>query len=129
MSLAEETLAAQLESDRIFFEREVQFAPEDWCLSMGFVTPTGRPKRWRADFMVGQNFAWPVRGRFLVECDGGSWVGGRHVTGTGFESDLEKLNAAALLGFRVLRFTPSMIADGRALAVIRAALGLAEKAA
>ena len=41
-----------------------------------------------------------------------------------FEGDLEKLNAAALLGYRVLRFTPAMVNDERALTVIRQALGI-----
>jgi very-short-patch-repair endonuclease len=63
---------------------------------------------------------WPI----LIEIDGGSWVAGRHTRGKGFEADMEKLNAAALLGYRVLRFTPAMVEDGRALEVIRQALGL-----
>ena len=113
MSDAETLLAVQLEQAGIPFEREYRFAP---------------PRRWRADFMFGPNFAWPVRGRYLVEIDGGSWVAGRHTRGKGFEADLEKLNAAALLGYRVLRFTPAMVDDGRALAVIQQALGL-ERAA
>jgi very-short-patch-repair endonuclease len=76
--------------------------------------------------MVGQNYAWPVRGRFLIEVDGGSWVGGRHNTGAGFAKDLEKLNAAAELGYRVLRFTPQMINDGSALEQIRRILSSKE---
>jgi hypothetical protein len=67
--------------------------------------------------------AWPVRGRYLIEIDGGAWTNGRHVRGKGFAADLVKLNAAALMGFRVLRFTPAMVEDGTALAVIRQALG------
>lgn len=112
-STPELTLAAQLEQDHIAFEREFRFHPE---------------RRWRSDFMVGPNMAWPVRGRYLIEIDGGAWTQGRHVRGKGFEADLEKLNAAALLGYRVLRFTPAMVEDGRALAVIRQALGLEQGA-
>lgn len=104
MSPAETLLAVQLEQAGIPFEREYKFHPD---------------RRWRADFMVGQNFAWPVRGRYLIEVDGGSWNGGRHVSGAGFEKDLEKLNAAAELGYRVLRFTPRMVNDGSALELIR----------
>ena len=70
--------------------------------------------------MIGQNYAWRVRGRFLIEIDGGSWLPkGRHTTGAGFEKDAEKLNAAAELGYRVLRFTPRMVNDGTALEQIR----------
>lgn len=112
-STAELLLATQLEQAGIPFEREVKFHPE---------------RKWRADFMVGQNFAWPVRGRYLIEIDGGAWTQGRHTRGAGFEGDLEKLNAAALLGYRVLRFTPAMVEDGRALAVIRQAPGLEQGA-
>jgi hypothetical protein len=101
-------LAEQLRQAGIPFEEEFRFAP---------------PRRWRSDFLVGQNMAWPVRGRFLIEVDGGAYVAGRHTRGAGFEADLEKLNAAALLGYRILRFTPAMVQDGRALAVIRQALG------
>jgi|SRR3990167_657357 len=66
------------------FVREFQFCPS---------------RRWRADY------AWPGHG-LLVEIDGGVWTQGRHTRGAGFTSDQEKMNAAALLGFSVLRFQP-----------------------
>ena len=45
--------------------------------------------------------------RLAVEVDGGVWKagGGRH----GKDSDREKLNFAAALGWRVMRFSPAMI--------------------
>ena len=49
-----------------------------------------------------------------VEVEGGVWTGGRHTRGKGFEADCEKYNAATERGWRVLRVTPKMIADGRA---------------
>lgn len=107
MSAAETLLAAQLEQAGIPFEREFRFHPE---------------RKWRADFMVGQNYAWPVRGRFLIEVDGGAYVGGRHTRGPTFEADCEKHTAAAILGFRVIRVTPRQVEDGRALEWIRQAL-------
>ena len=113
-SEAELLLSVQLEQAGIPFEAEVKFHPD---------------RRWRADFMIGQNFAWPVRGRFLIEVDGGSYVAGRHTRGAGFEKDAEKLNAAAELGFRVLRYTPRMVNDGTALEQIRRILSLEERAA
>lgn len=75
-------------------------------------------RKWRFDA------AWRVR-RVAVEIDGGTWTGGRHTTGAGFERDLEKLNAATLAGWRVFRFTTEMVdpKDGRALAVLERALG------
>jgi very-short-patch-repair endonuclease len=73
------------------------------------------PRRWRFDL------AWPDR-RIAVEMEGGTWNGGRHVRGRGYEADCEKYNAAALHGWTVLRFTSDMIRDGRALNAIRCAL-------
>ena len=74
------------------------------------------PRKWRADL------AWPDA-MLLVEVDGGSWVGGRHVSGVGFEADLEKINAAQIAGYRVLRFTPRMVRDGVALEMIERIVG------
>ena len=118
-SAAETLLAEQLRQANIPFEAEFPFAK-----TLG--------RRWRADFFV--KSAWMVRNshgesveiaaeQLLVEIDGGAYVAGRHTRGAGFAADMEKLNAAALLGYRVLRFTPAMVDDGRALAVIRQALG------
>ena len=49
--------------------------------------------------------------------------GGRHNTGKGIEKDAEKYNEAALLGWKVLRFTSDMIQDGRAIETICKAFG------
>ena len=72
-------------------------------------------RAWRFDF------SWPDR---LIACEieGGVWSRGRHVRGQGFIDDCEKLNAAALLGWRVFRFPESMLNDGTALRVMREAL-------
>ena len=104
MSDLERTLAWQLRAAGIAYEQEVCFAP---------------PRKWRADF------AFPAA-RLLVECEGGVWTGGRHVTGAGFVADIAKYNAAALAGFRLIRVTGDMIADGRALALIEQALAATE---
>ena len=65
--------------------------------------------------------AWPDR-MLAVEIDGGTWSGGRHTRGSGYEKDCEKLNEAALLGWTVLRFTSNMVCDGRAMETTREAL-------
>jgi hypothetical protein len=60
-------------------------------------------RRWRFDF------AWPAL-KVAVECDGGqhsSYGGGRHNT----DADREKLNAAAAMGWRVLRFSRTQLED------------------
>ena len=72
-------------------------------------------RRWRWDL------SWPAE-RVAVECDGGTWKGGRHSQGTGFESDCEKANEGQLLGWLVLRATTNQVKDGRALAWIERAL-------
>ncbi len=57
-------------------------------------------RRWRFDW------AWP-ESMLAVEIDGGQWVrgGGRHNS----DKDREKLNAAALNGWRMLRFSGGML--------------------
>ena len=57
-------------------------------------------RRWRFDW------AWPAA-KLAVEIDGGQWVkrGGRHTS----DADREKLNAAAVAGWRVLRFSGGML--------------------
>lgn len=59
-------------------------------------------RRWRFDY------AWPEY-LVAVELEGGVWSNGRHVRPKGFEGDCEKYNAAAVRGWRVLRFTYSML--------------------
>jgi hypothetical protein len=120
-SLAEQTLAAQLEQAGIPFEREYAFAAPR--------------RRWRADFAILEVVGWngPTKvwrpKRLLVEIDGGGFIGGRHSRGQGVANDAEKQSAAAILGYRVIRATPAQVADGSCLSWIQQALGLTEVAA
>jgi very-short-patch-repair endonuclease len=73
--------------------------------SMGLPAPVLEYKfhptrKWRFDY------AWPEL-RIALEVEGGVWTGGRHTRGSGFLKDVKKYNAAAALGWRVLRCTPS----------------------
>ena len=70
---------------------------------------------WRADF------AWPSA-MVLAEYEGGIYTGGRHTRGKAFEADCVKYNTAALLGFRVLRFTHDLVKNGTALQMTEQAL-------
>jgi very-short-patch-repair endonuclease len=101
MSELEETLAMQMRVAGLPEpEREAMLIP-------------GR--RFRCDF------AWPEH-RLVAECEGGIWSKGRHVTGGGYERDCRKYNRLTLLGWRVLRFTRSMIDDGEAVRMIEEAM-------
>jgi very-short-patch-repair endonuclease len=81
-------------------------------------------RKWKADF------AWPEARLFpsnelapiMLEVEGGTWGGGRHVRGDGYANDCEKYNAAVTLGWRVLRVTSEMVNDGRAIRVLKAIL-------
>lgn len=72
-------------------------------------------RRWRFDF------AWPSI-RVAVEVEGGTWVRGRHTSGSGYAADLDKYNSAALAGWLVVRVTTGMVDDGRALQWVADAL-------
>lgn len=65
------------------FETEYRFAP---------------PRRWRFDI------AW-VDKKVALEYDGGIFIAGRHTRGMGYTRDVEKLNTACVMGWRVLRCT------------------------
>lgn len=72
-------------------------------------------RKWRFDL------AWPLHW-LAVECDGATWAGGRHTSGSGFQKDCEKMNEAVILGWRVLRVTSGQIRSGEALKWIERAL-------
>ena len=75
----------------------------DWALEYRF-HPT---RRWRFDIALPQE-------KIAIEQEGGLWIRGRHNRASGYISDLEKYNAAVLLGWRVLRYTPQQIKAGLA---------------
>lgn len=92
-SVGEVTLAMHLRGCKINFEQEYKFHPE---------------RKWRADFFItGTNI--------LIEVEGGIWSGGRHTRAKGYLGDLEKYNAAAILGFKVLRFDTQQVKSGLAI--------------
>lgn len=99
MSDLEDKFLAQIrEAELPAPEREVAFAK-----SIG--------RRWRFDL------AWPDR-LLAAEVEGGTWAGGRHTRGSGFEKDCEKYNTAVEMGWAVVRFTSTMINSGAALATL-----------
>mgnify|MGYP001589451103 CR=1 FL=1 len=72
-------------------------------------------RKWRFDF------AW-IDERLALEVDGGVWSGGKHGRGSGIVKDHEKQNAAAVLGWRILRITPRQLTDPATAALVRDAL-------
>ena len=70
-------------------------------------------RKWRADLCWPND--WP---KLIVEIEGGAWTQGRHTRGAGFIADMEKYNEAAIMGYRLLRFTPAQVKSGEALTVI-----------
>ena len=67
-----------------------------------------KPRKFRFDI------CWPER-RVAVEVDGGTWTGGRHVSGAGYERDCVKINAATERGWSVYRYTSGMVKSDEAI--------------
>jgi hypothetical protein len=103
ISQGEEDMADLLYAEGIGYRREYHFHPL---------------RKWRFDFAVFTQSGIQV----AIEVEGGAFSGGRHTRGAGFEGDCDKYNEAALADWLVLRVTPKMIKDGRALAWIKQAL-------
>jgi hypothetical protein len=76
-----------------------------------------RKRKWRFDL------AYPDI-LLAIEVEGGTWSGGRHVRGKGYEEDARKYNEAALAGWTVLRFTTDMVRTGEALTLIERAFAM-----
>jgi hypothetical protein len=82
------------------------------CKSAGLPVPATEyvfhpARKWRFDY------AWPAE-KISVEIEGGIWSDNQrakaaHALPLAIERDMEKYNAAAVLGWRVLRYTPANI--------------------
>jgi very-short-patch-repair endonuclease len=97
----EAKLARELKTLKIEFEQEFEFHPK---------------RKWRADFHL-------VDKKILVEVEGGIWTGGRHTRGKGYLGDLEKYNAATMMGFQVIRFSTDQVKSGLAIQQIEKMVG------
>lgn len=78
-----------------------------------FAKESGR--KWRFDH------AW-LDAKLALEVQGGLFRGGRHVRGAALLKEHEKLNAAAILGWRILYCSPRELETGDIFATIMAAL-------
>jgi tRNA(Met) C34 N-acetyltransferase TmcA len=90
-----------------------------------------KPRRWAFDW------AWP-EAMVALEIEGGLYGRGRkcalcgrrlvagHTSIERLRTDMEKYNAASLLGWRVLRVTPEQAAAGVAVALVKRALEVSD---
>ena len=69
-------------------------------------------RKWRFDYAI------PAL-KIAVECDGGVWGYGRHNRPKGYIKDMEKFNAAAEMGWVVLKFTPQQLTTHNAIETLR----------
>ncbi|MFV5589210.1 DUF559 domain-containing protein [Acinetobacter variabilis] len=97
----EAKLARELKTLKIKFEQEFYFHPD---------------RKWRADFHL-------IDKKILVEIEGGIWSGGRHTRGKGYIGDMEKYNAAIMMGFQVIRFSTDQVKSGHAIQQIEKMVG------
>jgi len=72
-------------------------------------------RKWRFDF------AWPEH-KIALEVEGGIFTRGAHGSITGITRDIEKYNAAACLGWRVLRVVPDNLCMLETVYMIREAI-------
>lgn len=92
-SVGEAALIQQLRALKIEFVQEFQF---------------NTTRKWRADFHIKNT-------KLLIEVEGGIWSGGRHTRGKGYLGDMEKYNAATMMGYQVLRFSTEQVTSGFAI--------------
>lgn len=108
LSDAEDLLAFQIKAAKLPEPvRQYRYAP---------------PRRFRADF------AWllPPPFSLLVEVQGGIYTRRAHGSITGVLADIDRLNAATLADWRLLRVTPDQVRSGEALQLIERALRAAQ---
>jgi len=100
-SEGEVILATALRALNIEFDQEFKFHPS---------------RMWRADFHLKGK-------KILVEVEGGIWSNGRHTRGKGYLGDLEKYNAATMMGYQVIRFSTEQVKSGKAIEQILNLIG------
>lgn len=64
-----------------------------------------KERKWRFDFAI-------PSAKLAVEIEGGTWSGGRHTRGSGYQADLEKYNTALAMGWKVFRFSTHDVLHG-----------------
>lgn len=98
--------------------KNLHFPP--FCAAMGLPLPVMEhrfhpTRKWRFDW------SWPEH-RIALEVEGGLWIQGRHNRAPGMIKDFEKYNAAAALGWRVLKCTPQKLVSTETAKTIKEAM-------
>ena len=91
-----------------------------WFKANGLSEPVAEyrfapPRKWRFDF------AWEVH-RLALEVQGGIFTNGRHTRGAALLKEMEKLNTAAAMGYRVLYVVPSELCMPQTVEMVKAAM-------
>lgn len=95
----------------------------DWQLEQLRAPPAVREFRFHETRQWSADRCWPEP-MLILEYEGAVYLNGRHTRGEGFENDIEKYNAATLMGYRVLRATDNTVRSGAAAAAVMQALQL-----
>jgi hypothetical protein len=74
-------------------------------------------RKWRFDFAFS-----PYESKVALEVQGGLFIGGRHSRGPALLKEHEKLNAAAIAGWRILYTTPDQLCMQETVEMIKSAL-------
>ena len=64
-------------------------------------------RRWRFDYRIIDPERLELK--LAVEINGSAFTQGRHTRGVGYGNDLEKINAAQSLGWKVLQYTTGQV--------------------
>lgn len=69
-------------------------------------------RKWRMDYAF-------LEQKIFIEVEGGVHTGGRHTRGKGFMNDMEKYNAAAAMGWKLIRRVPGNLITNETIDLIR----------
>lgn len=97
-----------------------------FCIRQKIDVECVREYRFHPDRLWRFDYAIPAL-RIAIEIDGGIWINGRHNRASGYLGDMEKFNAAATLGWVVLKFTPQEQYTRKAFDLITATVANATK--
>ena len=114
-------------ADKTELQRElwIQVTAAGWFMQEEFYF--GKPRRWRADWAIAPLEGFAPAYTWLIEYEGGEFAwkhdqeAGKHQAQR-FAPDAIKYNEMILLGYRLLRFTASMVRSGVAADQLRRAM-------